>query len=234
MKLLATGNNAKTILSDAMGEYLTGILYLAPADLSGYQVCPHAKLAGCAEACLNTAGRGAFNNVQAARIRKTRMFFEAREAFMLQLEKDIIALERKAEKLGVKPAVRLNGTSDIRFERVPFGEYANIMERFPNVQFYDYTKNNTRSNLPANYNLTWSYSNASERYAAGMHKARDNGHNVAVVFRKESLPASFCGIEVIDGTTHDLRFTDKAGVIVGLCAKGKAKRDQSGFVVDVA
>ena len=230
MKLLAIGTNVKTQKSDKMGEYITAIMYLAPADLSGYQVCPHAEMAGCKNACLNTAGRGVFNNVQSARIRKTRMFFEQRADFMAQLVKDVQAVIRKADKMGVLPAVRLNGTSDIRWERIPTADHANIMDAFPTVQFYDYTKNATRHNLPANYNLTWSYSGASARYLKDFPKARSNGQNVAVVFRKD-MPATFEGIEVITGDTHDLRFTDKQGVIVGLSAKGKAKKDTTGFVI---
>lgn len=229
MKLLAIGTNAKTAKSDKLGEFVTAIMYLAPADLSGYQVCPHAELAGCKEACLNTAGRGAFSNVQTARIKKTKLFFEDLEAFMLQLVKDIAAAERKAGRMGVKLAVRLNGTSDIRWERIPVGGFDNIMAVYPQVQFYDYTKNATRKNIPANYDLTWSFSGASARYAADFEPALHAGMNVAVVFGGD-MPSTFGGCEVITGDTHDLRFTDKPGVVVGLTAKGKAKKDTSGFV----
>ena len=215
-----------------MGEYLTGILYLAPADLSGFQVCPHANLAGCKEACLNTAGRGAFSNVQNARIRKTRLFFEDRAFFMQTLVADIQALKRKAYKMGVLPAARLNGTSDIRFEKIPVNGAANIMELFPDVQFYDYTKNATRTGLPVNYNLTWSYSGANDKYAGYMPKAIKNGMNVAVVFSGKQ-PETFAGIPVTNGDLHDLRFTDPQNCIVGLSAKGKAKKDHSGFVVQI-
>lgn len=232
MQYLAIGNNAKTIKSDKGGEYLTAIMYLAPADtVPGLNLCPMAEIAGCKSACLYSAGRGAFTNVQQARINKTIAFRDDRNAFMLQLVADIREAMRKAQKLGVKLAVRLNGTSDIAWEIIPVTDitgttYANIMAVFPEVQFYDYTKLPTRK-VPHNYHLTVSYSGANAAYAA---KAAKTPHNLAVVFRS-TLPATFLGRPVIDGDANDLRFLDPAGVVVGLTAKGKAKADNTGFVI---
>tara|TARA_R100000734_G_C3294869_1_gene86167 strand:+ start:131 stop:463 length:333 start_codon:yes stop_codon:yes gene_type:complete len=109
----------------------------------------------------------------------------------------------------------------------------NIFEIFPNVQFYDYTKIYKRdvSNIP-NYHLTWSYSQANKDYAKEYKTALNNGMNIAVVFR-DKLPAAFLGLPVIDGDKDDLRFLDSKGVVVGLKAKGDAKKDTSGFVIDV-
>lgn len=229
MKYLAIGNNAKTIKSDASGEYLTAILYLAPADtVSGINVCPMAVKAGCREACLYTAGRGAFTSVQQARIKKTEAFRDDPVAFVDQLKDDVREALRKAARLGVKLAVRLNGTSDIAWENLKGSDGQTIMEAFPDVQFYDYTKLPNRK-VPGNYHLTVSYSAANEAYAI---KAINTVRNVAVVFRsRDVIPATFKGRAVIDGDATDLRFLDASNVIVGLYAKGQARKDNTGFVV---
>ena len=131
-KLLNIDNNAKTVKGQKYG-YKTAILYLAPSTLSGFNVCPMAS-EGCKKACLNTSGYGAFSNVQNGRINKTRWFIQERESFLNQLIKEIKNHIINCNKKGFIPCIRLNGTSDISFEN--FG----IMEQFPNVQFYDYTK----------------------------------------------------------------------------------------------
>lgn len=229
MKLLNIDANAKTVKGQGRG-YMTAILYLAPADESGYEVCPMAS-AGCRKACLNKAGMGAFSTVQAARIAKTRLYFEDRAAFMAQLVSEVRAFIRKAIKLGLIPVVRLNGTSDIPWERVPVEGKANIMELFPSVQFYDYTKRHNRRNLPANYHLTFSLAEDNDSRARA---AATNGANIAVVFRTDKFPTTFMGMPVVDGDADDLRFLDGRGVVVGLKAKGPAKKDTSGFVRDAA
>ena len=211
-KLLGVSTNYKTIKSEKLGV-LTGIIYMSPYKLSGKNVCPGASK-GCAAACLNTAGRGAMNVVQRARLEKTNRFWDDRGQFLQDLALEIGKLQRQAEAKGMKAAVRLNGTSDLPYERykVP-GTDKNIMELFPDVQFYDYTKLEnrfTKGQLPANYHLTFS-------------RAEDNDHK---------LPETWRGYPVIDGDEHDARFTDAgAGVIIGLKAKGKARHDTSGFVV---
>ena len=225
MKLLTLGNT-KTVKGEAMG-YQTYIMHLAPSTLSGYNTCPMAST-GCAAACLNTAGRGRFTTTQEARIRKTKWFFEDRETFMAQLVKDITTAIRKAGREGFVPVFRLNGTSDIRWETVPVGGFRNIMEMFPTVTFYDYTKLQNRRDLPFNYHLT--FSRSEENYAA-VDMMMAAGYNVAIVFNE--LPAVYNGYTVIDGTETDLRFLDEKGVVVGLLAKGKAKKDVSGFTVQI-
>ena len=222
MKLLTTANY-KTVKGEKLG-YLTGILYLAPAKISGYEVCPR-RSAGCTAACLYTAGMGAFSTEQQAIIKKTKQFFEDRDNFLMQLRKDITALVRKAKKTNMTPAVRLNGTSDIEWTR--FG----IMEEFPDVQFYDYTKvlNRLKQPIPKNYHITFSKSEDNEmdcRWALNL------GFNVAVVFNK--LPETYFARPVISGDETDVRFEDARGVIVGLTAKGKAKKDLNNFVIKVA
>jgi len=230
MKYLAIGSNSKTTKSDnAESGYLTAILYLAPADtVVGINVCPMADLAGCKAACLYSAGRGAFNNVQAARIRKTEAFRDNAALFVAQLAIDIAEGVRKASKLGKQLAVRLNGTSDIAWENMRGSNGLTLMEMFSDVQFYDYTKLPGRK-VPANYHLTVSYSNANAKYA---DKVIASDKNAAVVFRTPALPAIFRGRPVINGDTTDLRFLDVSGVVVGLYAKGKARTDRTGFVVE--
>jgi hypothetical protein len=224
VKLLTIGNT-KTTKGEAMG-YLTFIMHLAPSTLSGYNTCPMASV-GCASACLNTSGRGRFTTTQEARIRKTKWFFENRDSFMVQLVKDIQAAIRKATREGMTPVFRLNGTSDIRWENVSVGGFRNVMEMFPSVQFYDYTKLTNRRDIPANYHLTFSRSEMNEIDALRM--LTEHKMNVAVVF--ETLPEKWAGVKVIDGTETDLRFLDEECVIVGLVAKGKAKKDTSGFTI---
>lgn len=224
--LLGIGTDAKTVKGEKRGV-LTGIMYLAPHTLSGVNVCPMAELAECHGPCLNTAGRGKMSNVQMARIRKTNFWHEDRDGFIALLMKEIRRVVRKAEKEGKVPMIRLNGTSDIRWER----EAPEVFAAFPDVQFYDYTKIPNRRDLPANYHLTFSYSGANERYAAFADVAIENGLNVAVVFR-DRLPDTFLGLPVVSGDESDVRPMDPQGVIVGLTAKGGAKHDTSGFVQD--
>lgn len=230
MKLLTIGTNAKTAKSDKAGDYLTAIMYLAPADtVQGINVCPMAVTAGCRNACLYTAGRGAFSNVQKARIRKTEFYRDNRDGFMRTLISDIEEARKKARKHGKKLAVRLNGTSDIAWENIRI-DGNTLFEIFPDVQFYDYTKLPGRK-VPGNYHLTASYSEANSAYSA---KVMKSANNWAVVFSdKDRIPAEFNGRPVIDGDSTDLRFLDAAGVVVGLYAKGQAKKDHTGFVVQV-
>jgi hypothetical protein len=228
-KLLGVGSNYKTAKSDKISEYLTAIMYMMPLNT---RICPYQDIAKCKSACLNTAGRGAFSNVQKARLRKTEWFLNDEPSFMEQLFQDITKFVRHCTKHGRKPAVRLNGTSDIQWE---YKKYLGqtLFEHFPEVQFYDYTKIPTRniSNIP-NYQLTWSYSEANLKYADFFREALDKGMNVAVVFNHD-LPEEFKGVPVIDGDLHDLRFLDQTNSVVGLRAKGSAKKDDSGFVINV-
>jgi len=235
-KLLGVGTNAKTIKGDG-SEYLTAILYMTPwkvmVDGKQFNSCPMAEQANCIDACLYTAGRGAFNNVQAARMRKTEWFYRDRVGFMDQLFEDIAKFQAYCEKRGIQPCVRLNGTTDIRWETVKL-DGQNIFELFPSVQFYDYTKiSNRKTKDIFNYHLTWSYSGANVQYADKLQDALDNGMNAAVVFRKEYKLPEWRGINVTDGDKDDLRFLDPSNSIVALYAKGKAKKDTTGFVVDI-
>jgi hypothetical protein len=245
-KLFSVDTNPKTVKGQKYG-FKTCVLYLAPAKLSGFQVCPMAQVAGCEEACLNTAGNPAYAESKAkGRLNKTLYFFNAREQFMNQLAREIALESGKAQAQGYTLLVRLNGTSDIRWENIGFtlnpatakkigrvpGHYENIMQLFPNIQFYDYTKIANRHDLPTNYDLTFSYSGLPG-YQPFVQKAIAQGLRVAVVFRdKKKIPASFLGLQCVDGDDSDIRHLDPAGCIVALYAKGRAKKDVSGFVVD--
>lgn len=217
--------------------YLTGILYLAPSDISGYQICPLAKKAGCEKACLYTAGRGAFNSTQKARINKTRRLFEDRIEFLNDLVYSIKSVVRKAEKKGLTPLIRLNGTSDLLWEKIPVTlngiEYDSVMNAFPNVQFYDYTKIPNRKNIPSNYDLTFSYSGVKgfEKYNK-MASVNPFLSRIAVVFLKaDNIPSTFLNRKVINGDNSDVRHIDAKNSVIGLYAKGKAKKENNGFVV---
>lgn len=242
----AGASNPKTAKGDAQG-WATIVLHLAPHSLAGRgNVCKWAT-AGCRAGCLNTAGRGGIlagtdediraertNGVQLARIRRTHEFFDdGATVFVYRLSRDIARHVAWCRKHGFRPAVRLNGTSDIPWERVA-GE---LFAMFPQVRFYDYTKAPLTARpagaLPVNYSLTMSYS--GENWLA-CEEALLAGRNVAAVFstrKGQPLPATWRGFRVIDGDAHDLRFLDPRGVVVGLRAKGRARKDTSGFVVRV-
>jgi hypothetical protein len=223
MNLLTVNSDPKTTKNKNYG-YLTGIVYLAPNTVAGHgNVCPSAS-PGCIKSCLYTAGRSRmFPVIQQARIRRTELFFKHRKVFMQMLRGEIAKLEHNATIMNLKPAVRLNGTSDV----LPT-EYIKLMQDNPDILFYDYTKvyNRLSKNLPDNYSLTFS---RSEQNDAECIQALINGHNVAVVFDK--LPEYWHGFRVINGDEYDARFLDDQGVVVGLKAKGSAKKDTSGFVI---
>jgi len=266
MKLLNIDANAKTVKGQKLG-FMTAILYLLPWKHSGVNLCPMAEMAGCHASCLNTAGRGGIakrgdiivtdggsipnNTIQRARQARTDLYNNNRQAFMVQLIKEIHAFVAKAKRKGLVPVVRLNGTSDIQWEIIPaMAKYqredgsvasATIFEIFPDLTFYDYTKIAKRFNraLPSNYHLTLSYSEASKRYMQSCIKARAD-HNVSMVVVTRNLKskahysaaAAMSGANVVDGDAHDLRFLDPANSVVVLKAKGSAGKDTSGFVVD--
>jgi hypothetical protein len=249
---LLTPGNPKTEKGRGLG-YWTFILHLAPAKLSGFNVCPMAT-AGCKRACLNTAGRGGIsrggilsyrdvargvrNEIQTARRLRTRAFFENRAEFMALLAFEIAKACKRARTQGYVPVFRLNGTSDIRWEIVPVGGFPNIMTMFSDVQFYDYTKIANRKNIPANYHLTFSLADGNEDASIA---AIANGMNVAAVFRNKDVVARMLAdgmqlggqhVPVTRGDDTDLRFLDLPGHVIALYAKGNAKRDASGFVRD--
>lgn len=229
MKLLSTAN-PKIQKGTKLG-YLSFILHLAPADVSGREVCPK-RTAGCTAACLNTAGRGGMfrkgettNVIQEARKRKTRYFFEARDYFMMDLYNDIQKGIKQAKKLGLTPVFRLNGTSDLSWEKYTIND-KNLFELFPDVQFYDYTKVLGRKVARyKNYHLTFS---AADGNGLDVQRAMAAGMNVAMVF--DRVPETYMGRTVINADDTDLRFLDPKNVIAGLKAKGRAKKDTSGFV----
>jgi hypothetical protein len=225
-KLLSTAN-PKIQKGTKMG-YLSFILHLAPATLSGKETCPK-RTAGCTAACLNTAGRGGMfkkgentNMIQKARIRKTEYFFNDRDAFMADLVSDINKAIKFAAKQGLTPVFRLNGTSDLSWEKYDAGQGLNIFEQFPYVQFYDYTKVLGRKvKHLTNYHLTFSKADGND---ADVAEALLQGMSVVAVY--DEIPA---GTPSADET--DLRFLDPKGIMLGLKAKGRAKKDYSGFVI---
>jgi len=239
--LLSVEADAKTDKGTASG-YLTGILYLAPGQLAGVgNLCPHAS-AGCLAACLFTAGRaGIFEAVNAARVMRTRFLHDNRAGFIAALKGEISALVRKAKRRGLRPVVRLNGTSDLPWEKLAPELFAD----FPSVRFYDYAKGLRRvldfaaGKLPKNYHLTFSY---SETNAAAAALAIAAGVNVAAVAdgvkvgQRFALPGLNDARPTFSADRHDLRFldrkaTDGRGRIGILKAKGKARGDTSGFVI---
>ena len=214
-------------------DEMTFILYLAPAKMSGYEVCPM-RSDECTAACLNESGHNRIdihdNTINKARITKTKLFFEQRDFFMRWLQDEIAAAKAKAEAAGMKFSVRLNGTSDLSPEQFHLNG-KNILELFPDVQFYDYTKVPKRILLTkkySNYDITFSYSGKN---AVQCLDALAQDVRIAVVF--EELPESFWGYPVIDGDAYDMRYLDDI-VIVGLKYKKvrtKLDQEKSKFVI---
>jgi hypothetical protein len=249
--------NAKTTKGEALG-YLTGISYLAPANESGVMNTCQFATDECIDVCIYKQGRGRFTNTIKARIAKTLFLYNFREDFLESLRYDIGRLERKAAKLrfcahcgttvkaktaagrmrrncrtcgtalvAVKIAVRINGTSDLAW--IPM----QMSAEFPFVQFYDYTKlPKPHLRTRPNYAITFSHTG---RNVAECLSALENGVNVAVAFaikKGKALPETWNGYQVIDGDTHDLRFLDARGVVVGLRGKGTSWKTPSAFMVD--
>ena len=234
MSLLNKGN-AKTLKGEKVGFRTFG-LHLSPADKSGFNVCQWSS-AGCRAACLDTAGRGCMSNVQNSRIAKTQRFFKDNFGFMSDLRIEIGKAIKSAAKKSLTPCFRLNLTSDIPWENIRKhrADKINVMEEFPQVNFYDYTKGFYRmrawldGKMPDNYHLTFSRSEVTSDNK--MKTILALGGNVAVVFRG-TLPKTYLGYPVVNGDENDLRFKDPKGVIVGLVEKGLAKKDETGFVVE--
>lgn len=223
-----------------MYNEMTYSLYLAPAKMSGYEVCPM-RTKECTSLCLNESGMNRMNMrnemINEGRIKKTKLFFEERDYFMNWLISEITTAKNKAEKLGYTFSVRLNNTSDISpeiFKLKIEGKEKNIMELFPDVTFYDYTKVPSRYLLLdkyKNYDLTFSYSGEN---LDDCHTLLNKGVRIAVVFRKK-LPETFWGREVIDGDLYDMRYHDKNDVIIGLKYKVTRTKvsENSKFVVTI-
>lgn len=241
---------------------LSGLIHLSPANRSGYETCS-GRTKGCTSGCLDTAGHGGIgvliengimlqdNDVQRARIRRTHLLFQDPAEFMRLTVRDVEALVQRAREHRAVPAWRMNATSDIDWTVIPCTRngrtFRNIFEAFPSVHFYDYTKVRARmfaflaGELPANYHLTFSRAETKANQITAMQVLQGGG-NVAVVFSTrpgEALPETWNGHQVIDGDAHDFRFTDpkaqpgQLGYVIGLRAKGYAKGDASGFVVQV-
>jgi hypothetical protein len=228
-KNLLSTNNAKTIKGNIKG-FTTYIMYLAPftQNSKGINLCSHAS-EGCVNACLFGSGAARFEAVQNGKINKTEYFLADREKFLTQLVNELTRIEKLHdaiigdELIGAndkvirykKFAVRLNGTSDISFEKFKIKDGKNIFELFPNIQFYDYTKNHLRFDRIthlSNYHLTFSRSETNEAKAL---EIANKGYNVAAVFLKE-LPTTYKGIEVVNGDETDLTFLQPKGTILGL------------------
>lgn len=234
---LLSRHNHKTIKGEKFG-YITYILYLSPyKDNSlGVNLCPHAS-SGCAASCLFKSGMaGMYVHVANGRRNKTERFLQDRTLFVETLAIEIDkAIKRHPND---KVVIRLNGTSDIRWEKISLYGFKNIFEVFPETQFYDYTKNPLRMDLGiANYHMTFSRSETNHKDCM---KVLSSGKNVAMVFKK--VPATFEGYTVINGDESDLRFKDAEGVIVGLTYKNATGKDGkaanassriSGFVIDI-
>jgi len=230
--LLSKGStNSKT----AKNSLETYILYLSPEkqNSKGVNLCPKASK-GCAAACLYTAGRGKFTNVKASRINKSEYYISDKKIFINQLSKELVKIAAKSIKQNKKIAIRLNGTSDQDFISI-IKKYNNLDllndKQFKNLVFYDYTAilGKIKKYINTNYKLTLSRKEDNE---SDILQALKLGGNVAAVFRDE-LPTTYKGFNVVNGDESDLVMLEAKNCILGLKAKGDAKKDKSGFVIDI-
>lgn len=211
----AVGSSTKIAKAGKYNED-TYVIYLAPANQSGHEVCPM-RSQQCTKLCLNTSGHNRFDihgRIDRARIAKTKLFFDQKDTFMFMLIREIERYKKAAERKGHRFSVRLNGTSDID-PRQFTDNGLNILELFPEVQFYDYTKvpRRLRLNQIDNYDVTFSYSGAN---MTEFINALLDGYRGALVFEGPDLPKTWNGFEVIDGDKYDMRYLDPQGVVVGL------------------
>jgi hypothetical protein len=239
----SVNKSAKLAKNGKINHQYTYGMYLAPSNESGYNVCSHST-PECRLGCLATSGRAGMELIagktktSSCRIRKTRLFYEQSEFFMDWLISEIKSYHDKAIKDGYYYSVRLNCTSDIDWQNVKVNGQ-NIFEIFPDVQFYDYTKNPAKFNsIPNNYHLTFSYTGRNWQLCKALLK---QGFNVAMVFNvknEKELPHAYKGYQVINGDLTDYRVIDGKGIIVGLKWKRIAYKEiekrilQSCFVVD--
>ncbi|MCA9140602.1 MAG: hypothetical protein KDB00_27710 [Planctomycetales bacterium] len=232
MLLRQNAKMEKTLVDIATGRpYLSAGVTLAPHNLSGFNVCDGAST-GCAASCvLWFAGLRATSTSRNSAIRDTQWLFGHRRSFIDQLNRDIANHVQRAERDQFVPVVRLNVASDL--------DWRDVIEQWPTVQFYDYTKIRSRfsaylaGELPQNYALT--FSRHEKHHTATIASYLRRGGNIAQVFDVEYNPqhgkigplpeaVRIHGDEwsVIDGDKHDIRLPsiDGRGVVVGLRLKG--------------
>ena len=229
--LLSKGSTNSKTEKNSLETY---ILYLSPHTQNSKKIniCPKASK-GCAAACLFSAGRGKFSNVIASRTNKTEYYLTDKKVFINQLSKELIKIAAKSIKQNKKIAIRLNGTSDQDFISI-IKKYNNLdllnSDQFKNLVFYDYTAilGKIKKYINTSYSLTLSRKEDNENEIL---QALKLGGNVAAVFR-DDLPTTYKGFTVVNGDTSDLEMIYNKNVILGLKAKGDAKKDTSGFVID--
>lgn len=221
--------SSKLMKNEKVSGHYTYIVYLSPASTSGFNVCSHST-PECRSGCLATSGRAAVeiysgsSRIKNSRIRKTLAFKDNTAFYLSLLFAEIAAAKAKAERDNFLFSVRLNGTSDIDYAKF-YLNGKNVFETFPDVEFYDYTKDYNRfDNLPSNYHLTFSYSGWNWDNCV---KVLARGYNIALVFNlnnNQPLPTHYKGYTVINGDITDLRIKEGNGIIVGLYWKKIANK----------
>lgn len=246
----STKNNPKVVKNTIVGQVVTYSISLLQGDLSGHEVCAAALNSPCRALCLGYTGRCkssilAYGEEQSpvvrARGRKTRLFFEDRDTFMNILRYELENAKTYAEKRDMFFSVRINCMSDLSPLAFRYKDNSkNILEMYPDVQFYDYSKNFNRAKLMEkypNYDITFSYDGMNWDKCVDV---LEKGYNVAVVFESPVMPISWRGYQVIDGISSDLRYLDeKGGKIVyllfhrpaGQYKNGRYERPDTPFVV---
>ena len=192
-------------------------IYLASADLSGFNVCPNSEY--CKDNCLNGSGHNRVDRlskkgtIDRSRTIKTRLLFANKEVFMRIMIHEIEKERKKAENNGTFFSIRLNCTSDINPIAFTLNG-KNILEIFPDIQFYDYTKVLNRIALAkkySNYDITWSIDGSEKNREIGLELLK-NGGRVAVVYGENDMPKTWYGYECCNGDETDYRPSDIAPV----------------------
>lgn len=208
------GSNAKlSKTNDRTDGYAIYSLFLAPANVSGYEMCLW-RTEDCTKLCLNCAGKGSLSSVQQARIRKTQRMVQYPVGFFNNLIAEMVRATKKHNGTPITPVMRLNGTSDLPWDQICPELFLFFGER--GWRFYDYTKSFQRARWQP-WDNTFSYSGHNWKDCETLLQA--GKARIAMVFdtkRGKPLPTSYRGYEVIDGDKDDLRFLDPTGVIVGL------------------
>ena len=232
--ILSIESTTKTARSARVG-WLCGSLQLAPGRLSGHEVCPNRG--HCFTTCLFYSGQGGLGQTQQTRIRRTKLLFENPRGFEYLLGEDIEQLIQQAEIKGLRPALRLNTFSDVPWEDVT----PELFKRYPDVQFYDYTKTAARwlrslhpeagAGWPRNYHLTYSWNEKSERELELVSAGIKAGGSVTIVLRENrNLPALLLDLPTADGDQHDATFMHPPGSVIVLAPKGLAKTKRTEFI----
>jgi len=224
------GSAVKTEKGEALLRVLTAVVYMAP-DREAFETGDHRTLCpfsgDCAAACLgHSAGRMIMSTCERARLWKTALLLGRRRLWRELLDAEVESHRRRADRLRMVPAVRVDGSSDTGEGRLAAMRAEGRDDE--TTRFYDYTKSERRAapeTWSPNYSVVFSHSERSDWDTE--RDIMERGGSVAIVFDTPigaDLPRTYRGFDVVNGDETDVRFYDSPGVVVGL--RFKAARDR--------